>query len=324
MMKVCSLLPSATEILFALGCGNQVVGVTDRCDYPPEAATKPVVSRTLVDIYTPTSAEVDEMMQEYARSGKSTCALDLKALSRAQPDVILTQDLCNVCAVDSSQVYNALAELEPPPKILVLSPKNLSEIFADIIAVGDATDSASTAQRLVEELRVRVKAVASKTARATRRPRCLFLVWTDPPIAVGCWIAEMVNLAGGSQGFVTSHEAYMRLELSHVLDYDPEFIFVSPGGFDIQKTAEEVRWLVKQEGFWDLPAVQRGQVYVMDSGYYARAGPRVVTGIEILARILHPDLVSDLIPRGAVVRLDPSALADRAPERLAEYFGRYP
>lgn len=180
-MKICSLFPSGTEILFALGRGDQVVGVTDICDYPPKAATKPVVSRNLVDIYGPTSAEVDRIMQEHAWSGKSTYVLDVEALSRAQPDLILTQDLCGVCAVDSSQVYNALTDLQPPPKILVLSPKNLSEIFADIIAVGEATASASTAQRLIEELRARVMTVTSKTAGATRRTRCLFLVWPDPP-----------------------------------------------------------------------------------------------------------------------------------------------
>jgi len=324
MMKVCSLLPSATEILFALGCGDQVVGVTDRCDYPPEAATKPVVSRTLVDIYTPTGAEVDEMMQEYARSGKSTYALDLDRLRRAQPGVIITQDLCSVCAVDSNQLYEAIAGLQPTPKVLVLSPRNLSEIFADILAVGEATNSTIQAQELVERLRDRVKTVTSKTVRATRRPRCLFLVWTDPPIAVGGWIAEMVNLAGGSQGFVESHEAYARVTWSQVLDYRPEFIFISPGGFDIQKTTEEVRWLAMKEGFWELPAVQAGHVYVIDSGYYARAGPRVVTGLETLAQILHPELFSGLIPQGAVVRFDPSAQGHRVAERLVESFGQYP
>lgn len=297
-MKICSLVPGGTEILFALGLGDQVVGVTDLCDYPPEAKKKPVVSRALVDIHTPTSAQVDRIMREHARSGRSTYALDVGWLHRAKPDLIVTQDVCGVCTLNSYEVAKAIAELDPPPQALVLNPKRLSDIFAAIQAVGEATGATAKAEELVQRFQERVRAVAQMTARHARVPPCLFLVWTDPPIAVGCWISEMVEVAGGSHGLARPHEPYVRLSWDQVLAYCPEFIFVSPGGYDVRRTTEEVSWLAGREGWWDLPAVKRRHVYVMDPGYYARGGPRVVRGLEILAQIIHPETCTGPIPRG--------------------------
>lgn len=205
----------------------------------------------------------------------------------------------------------------------LLNPKRLSDIFAAIQAVGEATGAAAKAEELVQRFQERVRAVAQMTARHARVPPCLFLVWTDPPIAVGCWISEMVEVAGGSHGLARPHEPYVRLPWDQVLAYRPEFIFVSPGGYDVRRTTEEVRWLAGREGWWDLPAVKRRHVYVMDPGYYARGGPRVVRGLEILAQIIHPETCTGPIPPGAVAKLAPSAAEGVWPEGIARHFHPY-
>ena len=331
-MKICSLLPSGTEIAFALGLGEQVVGVTDLCDYPSEAKTKYVVSRSLVDSSVLTSVEVEQKMKEFSAAGKSTYEVDTKWLYKENPDLILTQDVCYICDVDVNQVLSAIAAFRVQPRVLVLSPRTLSEIFTSIREVGEAAVVRANADELVSQLQSRVDVVASKVAGAAYRPRVFSLEGVDPLVAGGHWIPEMKVLAGGRDEMFSPGCPALRLSWDQVLSYDPEMLFLNLCSSDLRRSLREVHWLARQEGWWDLLAVGTGQVYMIDHIYYSRPGPRVVRGIEILAQIIHPEIFAGLIPPDTVLKLDPSAAlragssASRgcAPEELASYFYPYP
>ena len=323
-MKICSLLPSGTEIAFALGLGDQVVGVTELCDYPPEAGTKYVVSRSLVDPSVLTSAEVEQRMKEFAASGKSTYALDTDWLARENPNLILTQDLCHFCDVDASEVLEAAAVCVNDPEVLVLSPRTLPEIFGTIQRVGDAAGIRTRAEELVESLEYRVSEVTRKVARASHRPRVLSLEGIDPLVSGGHWIPDMKIAAGGKDEMFSPGCAATRLDWSQVLSYDPEMLFLILCSSDLKRSLREVHWLARQDGWWDLEAVKTGQVYMLDHIYYSRPGPRIVKGVEILAQITHPELFSGLIPPEMVVKLEPLAGGRCTTEELAGHFYPYP
>ncbi len=323
-MKICSLLPSGTEIAFALGLGDQVVGVTDLCDYPPEARTKYVVSRSLVDTSVLTSAEVEQKMREFAEAGKSTYEIDTQWLYHNNPDVILTQDLCYICDVDASQVFEAVAVFKTQPRVLVLSPRTLGEIFASIIEVGQVAEVRARAEELVGQLRSRVDAIASQAARAAYRPRVFSLEGIGPLVAGGHWIPEMKTLAGGRDEMFSPGCSALRLSWDQVVSYDPEILILTLCSSDLSRSLKEIHWLARQEGWWDLLAVRAGQVYMIDHIYFSRPGPRVVKGVEILAQILHPEIFTGLIPPDKAMKLDPSADKGCAPEALASCFRPYP
>lgn len=323
-MKICSLLPSGTEIAFALGLGDQVVGVTDLCDYPPEAGTKYVVSHSLVDPSVLTSAEVEQKMREFADSGKSTYALDTDWLARENPDLILTQDLCHFCDVDASEVLEAAAVCVNHPEVLVLSPRTLSEIFGTIRRVGDAAGVSARAEELMESLERRVNEVIKKVAKASHRPRVMSLEGIDPLVSGGHWIPDMKIAAGGMDEMFSPGCPATRLDWDQVLSYDLEMLFLILCSSDLKRSLREVHWLARQDGWWELEAVKTGQVYMIDHIYYSRPGPRVVKGVEILAQITHPEIFSGLIPAEMVVKLEPLAGVRCAPQELASYFHAYP
>ena len=323
-MRICSLLPSGTEILFALGMGDDVIGITDLCDYPPEVKTKRVVRRSLVDPAHLSSAQVEIEMQQILRAGKSPFFLNKDWLRREKPDLILTQDLCYFCDVDANEVMDAVNLLEPSPQILVLSPKTLSDIFENVKRVGEAAGAIATAEELTKQLHDRVGDVANKADTVSYKPRVLSLEGINPLLTGGHWLPEMKMLAGGRDELFSSGCPAQRISWETVLKYDPEVLINAPCSSDVSRGLNETSWLVGQEGWWNLTAVKTGDVYIIDHVYYSTPGPRIVIGLEILAQILHPELFPGMLPPGTVVKLDTVAARDSSPEKIASYFNPHP
>lgn len=289
-MRICSLLPSATEIAFALGLGDQVVGVTHECDYPPEARTKRVVVKSLIDPRQ-SSRQIDRIVGEHLKAKKSLYAIDLVLLREASPDIVLTQQLCDVCAVDYEEVVQAGRSLPKKPDIVSLSPNLLADMLHDIERVGAATGKEKEAEGLARRLLERIEAVREQTLRSDLRPKVACLEWLEPIYSAGHWVPEMVEIAGGEEGLAKKGEASRRIDWKEVVDFAPDILVLMPCGFDIDRTLKEMRLLSKTAGWNDLPAVRHGNVFAVNGhAYFNRPGPRLVDGLEILAQILHPDI----------------------------------
>lgn len=323
-MKICSLLPSGTEILFALGLGDRISGVTDLCDYPPQAAAKRVVCRSKIDPSVMSSQEVEQAMHRILESGESPYDLDLEWLYQESPDVVLTQDLCYFCEVDAATVDRAVQGIALQPEVLVLNPKTLDEIFRSFVQVGAACDAAESAERLVEEMRLRVAAVDERVAQADRRPKVYSLEGINPLVIGGHWIPELLLRAGGRQELYQPGCPASRPEWQEILEYAPEKLFIDLCSSDLDRHLREISWLAGQPGWKTLPAVQSGEVYIIDHVFFSRPGPRVVQGLEILAQLTHPELFSGLIPPGAAAKLDPARLKETTPANIAQCFRPFP
>lgn len=304
-MRIVSLLPSTTEIAFALGLGDQVVAVTHECDYPPEARERPVITASALDHHHATSAEIDAAVRGQLRDGISIYNLDTALLERLQPDLVLTQALCDVCAVSFGVVERAVAQVSAAPRILSLEPTDLEGIFGAILAVGNATGRRPQAAELVARLRARVERVRERAARATSRPRVACLEWFDPPFGPGHWLPELVELAGGRTGLGAPGEPSRRVAWDEVVAFAPEVIVLAPCGFDLERAAGEALAVLPRRPGWDtLPAVRAGRVFAVDANsYFSRPGPRVVDSLELLARLIHPDLFAGWGPPEGARRL---------------------
>jgi iron complex transport system substrate-binding protein len=290
-MRVCSLLPGATEITFALGLGDEVVGVTHECDYPAEARQKPVVVRSLIDSNRMTSLEIDRWVSERLRTKKSIYVIDEKRLREAAPDVILTQGLCDVCAIDYDEVVRASESLAHKPKIVSLTPNCLTDVLDDVARVGEATGQSHRAERLVRELEQRISAVREQVARSSARPRVACLEWFDPIYAAGHWVPEMVELAGGQDVLGRKGEPSTKIDWNKVVEVAPHVIVLMPCGFDVSQTLRGAPALKQLEGWRDLPAVKAGKVFTANGhAFFSRPGPRLVDGLELLAHIIHPEI----------------------------------
>jgi iron complex transport system substrate-binding protein len=290
-MRVCSLLPGAPEITFALGLGDEVVGVTHECDYPAEARQKPVVVRSLIDSNRMTSLEIDRWVSERLRTKKSIYVIDEKRLREAAPDVILTQGLCDVCAIDYDEVVRASESLAHKPKIVSLTPNCLTDVLDDVARVGEATGQSHRAERLVRELEQRISAVREQVARSSARPRVACLEWFDPIYAAGHWVPEMVELAGGQDVLGRKGEPSTKIDWNKVVEVAPHVIVLMPCGFDVSQTLRGAPALKQLEGWRDLPAVKAGKVFAANGhAFFSRPGPRLVDGLELLAHIIHPEI----------------------------------
>ena len=322
-MKICSLLPSGTEILFALGLGDSVVGVSDLCVYPPEAAAKPVVSRSRIDVDSMSSEEVEERMRQILASGESPYELDVEWLWKNPPDVVLTQDLCYFCEVDAATVGRAVQGMPACPEVVVLQPKTMGGILQTIHEIGRACCAEAEAESLVGNMSKRIDAVTERLSRVGRRPKTYSLEGINPLVIGGHWIPEMLTLAGGNTPYPPGCPA-RRVEWPEVRDYAPDKLFIDLCSSDISRSLREVPWLAGQEGWDDMPAVKSGEVYLIDHQYFSCPGPRVVQGLEMLAELTHPDLFEGMAPSGAVVKLEPSLDGLPAPGRIAGRFVPYP
>lgn len=291
-MRICSLLPSATEIVYALGLGDQLYGVSHECDFPPDATSKPTVIRSVFDSSGLSSFEIDHTVRERLRRGEGVYTIDLDRLQEAHPDLILTQELCDVCAVPYREVKRAVEQLDSRPHLLSLSPLLLGDVLQDILRVGEATDRKERAASLVGDLQSRIGQVISRVAGATERPKAFCVEWVDPIYAAGHWVPEMVELAGGIDGLGRKGKPSIPIKWERVVRYAPEVVILMGCGFDLERNIRELSLLTRLSGWGDLPAVKRGRVYAVNaSAYFSRSGPRLVDGLELLASILHPGLL---------------------------------
>jgi len=303
-MRICSLLPSATEIAFALGLGDEVVGVTHECDYPPEAKKRRVVVRGAIDPDKHASGEIDRLVREHLQKKKSIYAIDLPRFQEANPDFILTQELCDVCALDYNEVVEAARSLERAPKIVALSPSDLSEVLSDIEVVGEAAGRKRQAEALVTGLKQRIERVRERGAGSDLRPRVACIEWLDPIYNAGHWVPEMVELAGGIDGLGEKGERSKKIEWERVRAFAPEVLVLLPCGFDVARSLKEASLLSHHDGWNELPAVKSGRVYAVNgSAYFNRSGPRLIDGLEILAQIIHPEIFPWQAPPEAALRL---------------------
>jgi iron complex transport system substrate-binding protein len=289
-VKIASLLPSATEIAFSLGLGDQVVAVSHECDYPPEATNRPVLTKSAIHHKTHQSIAVDREVEE---RGGDIYEIDEKLLGKLQPDLILTQELCNVCAVSYTKVKEAARILDADTKIVSLEPCSLEDIVDNILLVGQMTGREARARELGSSLLSRIDRVKKKTRDVKHRPRVFFMEWLQPPWAGGHWMPEMVDYAGGFEGLGRNGQPSHRVEWSEVLDYHPEMIILSPCGFDVDGVMNELHVLSSYTGWDRIPAFKSSQIYAVNaSAYFARPGPRIVDGLELLAQLVHPELFS--------------------------------
>jgi len=284
-MKICSFLPSATEILFAIGAGPQVAAVTFECDFPPQAATKPhVVFSHLPPNLTP--AEIDAIVSAEGAQGRSLYFVDLPRLTALAPDLIILQDLCRVCAIDSPTLARDMAHLPSQPQIISLNAHSLAGVFAEIELLGEATGHTTQAQALTKTLHQRVAQIRN-TPRLNPPPRVLCLEWLDPPFQGGHWIPEMVTLAGGQPVLATPGEKSRRITWPEIAAADPEIIILMPCGYNLPQTLAQFKALTLPPEWHHLTAVRNRQIFAVNgTAYFSRPGPRLVTGLEILHAIL--------------------------------------
>jgi iron complex transport system substrate-binding protein len=288
-MRIATLLPSATEIACALGLGGDIVGITHECDFPPEIRDRAQIVRGKIDSSRLTSAEINAQVERSLTREESLYEIDVDALSAARPDLVITQDLCEVCALPGADIDAAVSSLPSPPRILRLHPHTLSDILRDIGVVGKATGREAEARRLVERLEVRIARVEA-AVRGRHRPRVFCMEWLDPPFCGGHWMPEIVGLAGGSEVLGAAGRPSFQVEWSQIAAAGPDVVVLVLCGFDLPRTRREARGLATREEWQCLPAVRTGRVYATDaSSYFSRSGPRIVDGLEILAALLHPD-----------------------------------
>jgi iron complex transport system substrate-binding protein len=288
-MKICSFLPSGTEILFALGLGDSVAGVTYKCDFPAEARAKPVVvySRLPPNL---SEREIDQAVRKSSQAGQSLYRLDAEKLEKIQPDLIVTQDLCHVCAASPDDLGAVLGRLSPPPKVLTLSPRTIADVWNDILKVGIATGRIAESRRLVARLRAQVSGLANRNGNSLR---VLCLEWLDPPFVAGHWVPEMVALAGGIDVLGRAAEPGYEVTWEAISDSDPDLVLSMPCGYHTAGVERELREAPFPAEWYSLRAVEKGNVFAMDaSSHFSRPGPRIAEGILAMANLFYQVRVS--------------------------------
>ena len=303
-MRIVSLLPSATEILFALGFDVEIVGVSHDCDFPPLAKERPVVIHSRIAPGT-APAEVDRLVRDFVERSESVYSVDGPLLRQLAPDLIITQDLCLVCAASPHDLAGIVAGFDYQPTVLSLNPRNLTDVWRDITHVGEATGRVKGADQLVAEINSRVVAVQRQIDSTATRPRVAFLEWLDPLYVGGHWVPEMISMAGGEDVFGRLGEPSFRIEAKDLIAAAPEIIVLAPCGYDASRAAAEYEASSLESKWEAIPAVRNRGVYAFEANSYAsRPGPRLVTGVEALAKILHPGTAVSDEAFGAFRRID--------------------
>jgi len=302
--RIVSFLPSATEIAFTLGLGDQLVGVTHECDYPAEARNKAVVVRSVLPLEALSQSEIDQAVAERMSSGQSLYQIDEKLLQDLDPDLILTQNLCQVCAPSGNEVSQVLNALTKKPEILWMTPRSLAEIEENIRDLGIATGRLKQAEELIASGRAKLQRIASLTSSVSFTPRVFCMEWLDPVYCSGHWVPEMVEIAGGLDQLGRAGADSIRIAWDDVREWAPEVLVIAPCGFNLEQVLAQVPQLSAYAGWSELPAVQSGRVFAVDANsYFARPGPRVIEGTELLAHLFHPDLFAWEGPADAFQRL---------------------
>ena len=289
-LRIVSILPAATEMVYALGLGENLVGISHECDFPPSAKEKPVVVKPALALEKMTLREIDVAVAERIGSGQSLYQVDETLLRGLKPDLILTQNLCQVCGPAGNEITVVLKCLTPKPEIVWMSPHSIEGIFQNILELGKATNRLPQAEAIVAERRGRLEIISARTKNISR-PKIFCMEWADPVYCAGHWVPEMIETAGGVDELARKGTDSVRIKWEDVLEYAPEILILSPCGFNLEKALEQASHLELQPGWAELPAVRNGRVYAVDANsYFARPGPRVVEGTELLAYLIHPEL----------------------------------
>jgi iron complex transport system substrate-binding protein len=287
-VRICSLVPAATEVLFALGLGESVVGVTHECDWPPEAEDRPRVTASELQSGDLSSAEIDNAVAEAAREGKALYAIDEDVWGEIRPEVVVAQELCDVCAVSAGEVRRLDVE------VIDYSPSTLDDVFAHITRLGVRLGEDGSADELTNGMRTRLERVRAALAETETYPRVYVSEWLEPPYAAGHWVPDMVSAAGGIEVAGIAGEPSFRMRWSDVAGLEPDTVVLAPCGFDLDRTLTEVVTLDLSAHLLGTAARQESRVFAVDAnGYFSRPGPRLVEGVELLAFLLHPDAYSD-------------------------------
>ena len=289
MHRIVSLLPAATEIAAALGLMDQVTGVSHECDFPEEANKRPRVTHCLAHDSQLASDEVDEWVRLALRENGTIYTIDEALLRRLQPNVILTQRLCDVCAVGYGAVAKLAQTLPGPPRVVNLEPTSLADIFDDVRRVAEACDVSERAEKLIQDLSKRVENVRERAARIADRRRCFLMEWAAPPFCSGHWGPELVEIAGSYDPLGRKHQPSAQIDWQQVLNMRPDIIVLALCGYNIDRARQDYELLEQFPAFSSIPAARTADIYVINaSAYFARPGPRIVDSLEILAGILHP------------------------------------
>ena len=299
MIRIVSLLPAATEITAALGLMEQVVGVSHECDFPKEANARPRVTHCPVHNAGLASGEVDQWVRRALRDNGTIYTIDEPLLRELRPDVILTQKLCDVCAVGYGTVARLAETLPGQPQVVNLEPTSLTDIFDDIRRVAEACSVPERAHEVIGKLSERIEFVRRRADPISHRPRCFLMEWVDPPFCSGHWGPDLVEIAGGSDSLGRKNQPSAQVDWREVIDARPEIMVLALCGYDISHARRDYELLQSFPDFESIPAALDGEIYLVNaSAYFARPGPRIVDSLEILAGILHPEEFPEFISRG--------------------------
>lgn len=287
-MNICSFFSSATELLYALGAGRSVVGRSERCDYPPVVQRKPVLVRSRIASDRLSSRGIDDAVRTLQQQGAHQYDIDVALLKRLRPDIVVTQELCAVCAASHPEVLQAIRRLPTKPRMVSVTARNFAELFDSIASLGESIGRARQARALNARLRREIQVIQQRLRRVKTRPRVWCAEWLDPLMAAGHWVPEMVAMAGGTDGFGHPGHDSPRLEWKQVLSYDPEVILVMPCSFSIQRTVKEFHLLTQRPRWSSISAVKAGRVFAVDGGLFHRPGPRLIQGVKVMAALCHP------------------------------------
>ncbi len=319
--RIVSFLPSATEMVCALGLSDRLVGITHECDYPPEVRRKPVVVRPAVPLEGRSPGEIDTIVRERLRDGSSLYAVDERLLRALSPDLIVAQDLCEVCAPSGNDITRVLKSLPNAPEILYMTPKCIDDIFDNLRELGDRAGCAAEAEKLIASGRDRLSTIERHSRTSPDRPRVFFMEWVEPIYCSGHWVPAMVEFAGGIDALSHRGTDSSRVSWEAVREWAPEVLIVSPCGCHLAEAFDQTPRLARLPGWDEGPAVRNGRVYVVDaSSYFARPGPRIVDGVALLAHLIHPELFAWNGPSDAFLPLErtprrPKARVLRDPQK---------
>ncbi len=294
-MKIVSLLPSATEIICLLDLQDQLVGVTHECDFPAAVLALPKVTKTRIPKQA-TSKQIDQLVNEHLQDNLALYSLNIDILHELQPDVIITQALCDVCAVAEKEVKTAACELPGNPRVVNLEPMSLEDVYQTLLLVGNECDRTELAQKTVTQLRARerkVQTITEEKIPLENRPSVGFLEWIDPPFNAGHWTPELIKSAGGIDAFGNLNQPSGMLTWEKIKQADPDVLFIACCGFDLQRTLKDMQFLENNKGWQDLKCVKNKRVYICDgNAYFSRSGPRLIDSLEIIAHALHSGIHS--------------------------------
>lgn len=300
-MRIVSLLPSATEIICSLGLADFVAGITHECDYPPEIRTRTVMTRCVFDSDRMTQSEIDDTVQKLATEGKSLYQIDDDLLRAADPDLIVTQDLCHICAITPDEVNRSVSLLNRRPRVISLNPRILDDVFSDLLMVADAAGVDGDA--VVHNLQSRVRKIAP-ASMFRRRPRVACIEWLNPLWRTGHWVPGMVQLAGGEEVLAEIGKPSRPLSWEELCERNPDLLILMPCGYNLNRTREEFSRVRDTYRWNELKAFQNQSIYAVDANsYFSRSGPRLVDGLELLAEILHPEYFSNIAPVHSYIRI---------------------